>query len=81
MRIMVDLSWEQNSETDLAGYKLTWGDGRTAERAVMVRGNVTAFQVSALVKPKTLTTFAVQAFDIAGNISEKKVLKTVWVEA
>lgn len=80
MRIMVDLSWKENTEADLAGYKLTWGDGRSAERAVMVRGNVTALQVSARVKAKTLTTFAVQAFDVAGNISEKKVLKAVWVE-
>jgi hypothetical protein len=46
----------------------------------MVRGNVTAMQVSALVKGNTLTTFAVQAFDVAGNLSEKKVLKAVWVE-
>jgi hypothetical protein len=80
MRLTVDLSWNANTETDLSGYKLTWGDGRSAERAVMVRGNVTAMQVSALVKGNTLTTFAVQAFDVAGNLSEKKVLKAVWVE-
>lgn len=80
MRLTVDLSWNANTETDLAGYKVTWGDGRSAERAVMMRGNVTAMQISALVKANTLTTFAVQAFDVAGNMSDKKVLKAVWVE-
>ena len=80
MRIEVNLTWEPNTESDLAGYQLTWGDGKTKERAVMVQKGTTAVQVSALVKAKTLTTFAVQAFDVAGNMSEKKVLHAVWVE-
>lgn len=80
MRIMVELSWKENTEADLAGYKLTWGDGKAPERAVMVRKDTTALQVSALVKANTLTTFAVQVFDVAGNFSEKRVLKAVWVE-
>jgi len=80
MRILVDLSWNANTETDLAGYKVTWGDGKSKERVVMVRKEVTALQVSALVKANTLTTFAVQAFDLAGNESARKTVKTIWVE-
>lgn len=80
MRIVIDLSWQANTETDLAGYKVSWSDGITPERAVMLRGPVTALQVSALVKARAVTTFAVQTFDIAGNMSEKKILKSVWVE-
>lgn len=80
MRIVVNLSWHANTETDLAGYKVTWGDGKTPERAVMLRGPGTALQVSAMVRANMVTTFSVQAFDVAGNMSEKKVLKAVWVE-
>ncbi len=80
MRIAVDLSWNGNTESDLAGYKITWGDGKTAERAVMVRKDLTSIQILAVVKRKTLTTFWGQAFDIAGNESEKRILKRVYVE-
>lgn len=80
MRFTVALSWAENTEPDLAGYKVTWGDGKTAERVVLVQKGTHAVQVSALVKAKTLTTFAVQAFDVAGNLSGKKVLQAVWVE-
>lgn len=80
MRILVDLSWKANTETDLAGYKVTWSDGKTQERAVMLRGDSTELRISARVKAKTLTRFAVQAFDVAGNMSDKKIVKSVWVE-
>lgn len=80
MRITVDLSWQENTESDLAGYKITWGDGKTAERAVMVRKELTSIQISAVVKRKAMTTFSVQAFDIAGNESDKRIVKRAYVE-
>lgn len=75
MRLTVDLEWPANAEADLAGYKISWAD-----RAVLVGKTVTKLQLSVLVKPKVLLEFKIQAFDIAGNMSEPKTLKAVYVE-
>lgn len=76
MRLTVELSWSANPETDLAGYKITWGD-----RAILVQKDVTAVTLSVLVKPKQVYEFKVWPFDIAGNMAkEGRTIKAVWVE-
>lgn len=75
MRLTVDLTWDANQETDLAGYKITWGD-----RAILLGKDVTELKLSVLVKPKTVYEFTVQAFDVAGNESAKRTLTAVYVE-
>lgn len=81
MRITVDLSWEPNAEADLAGYKVSWMAANGKEKAVLVQKDSAKIQLSVLLVPKLVYTFFVQAFDIAGNMSEpKKALKDVYLE-
>lgn len=79
MRITVELSWDANQEADLAGYKVSWSGGGK-EKAMLVQKSTTTIQLSLLLAPKLVHTFSVQAFDMAGNISEKKALKDVYLE-
>ena len=76
MRIAVELTWEPNQETDLAGYKVSWGKGKE----LLLQRDVTKIQLSLLLAPKQAHTFSVQAFDMAGNISEKRTLKVVYLD-
>lgn len=79
MRLTVHMEWEQNLEHDLAGYKVTWSDGKK-EQAVLLQANVLSVELSVRLKAKTVYTFAVAAFDRAGNESDKWGHKSVYVE-
>lgn len=79
MRLTVHMEWEQNLESDLAGYQVIWTDGKK-EQVVLVRANVLSADLSVRLKPKTVYTFAVAAFDLAGNVSERWGHKSVYVE-
>lgn len=80
MRVTVDLTWDMNTESDLAGYKVYWSDGKQKPKALAFSGGTLGVQLSVLLKPKTVYTFSVSAYDIAGNESEQRVLKAVWCE-
>ena len=87
MRVTVDLSWDKNTEADLAGYKVYWSEGKISPysnaskpKVLAFAGNTTTVQLSVLLKPKVAYTFSIAAYDIAGNESEQRVLKAVWCE-
>ncbi|NIR48096.1 T9SS type A sorting domain-containing protein [candidate division KSB1 bacterium] len=64
----VIVSWDANTESDLAGYKIYYGKtSRDYNREVFV-GNVTSHKISAL-QPTERYYFAVTAFDHSGNES------------
>jgi len=64
----VTVSWDPNSETDLAGYKIYYSvNSRDYNNSVDV-GNVTSFTISGLTTGITYY-FAVTAYDFAGNES------------
>jgi len=69
----VSLSWLANSESDLAGYKVfrSTDQGATWEAGTNVAGrSVTSYIVSGLTNGVTYR-FALTAYDISGNESEK----------
>jgi hypothetical protein len=80
MRVTVDLTWDLNTEADLAGYKVYWSEGSSKPKALAFSGGTLEVQLSVLLKAKTVYTFSVAAYDIAGNESEARVLKAVWCE-
>ncbi len=66
----VQLSWNANSETNLAGYKLYMGTASGAYGSPTTLGLVTTTNVTTLV-PGTTYYFALSAFDTAGQESAK----------
>jgi BACON domain-containing protein len=63
------LSWDANTEANLAGYKVYVGTTSGAYGAPVDVGNTTTFKVINLVKGKTYY-FVVTAYDTAGNESD-----------
>lgn len=83
MRVTVDLSWEMNTEGDLAGYKIYWSAPGLAEKAVAVAGHTTSLQLSVYLNLGVMYTFAVAPYDVAGNENtpeNRQVVKAVYVE-
>ncbi len=64
----VTVSWEANSETDLAGYTIYYGTSSRDYAHKVVVGNQTSYRVTGL-KAGTRYYFAVTAFDFSGNES------------
>ena len=66
----VELSWQANTETDLAGYKIYYGSSSSGVYSIIIDvGNVTQYQISGLNIGNTYY-FAVSAYDENGNESE-----------
>ena len=80
MYVTVDLAWDQNPSSDLAGYKISWGAGSGRETMVLVQADVLSMQVLARATPGTLLSFHLQAFDMASNETARKTIKTVYIE-
>lgn len=81
MLVTVDLSWRRSAEPDVAGYRIYWSGARHPERAVTVPSSVHTLCLAVSLRTKTVYTFAVTAFDAAGNESARTTLKAVYVAA
>ena len=68
---VVDISWNANTEADLAGYKLYYGTTSGVYGLPVDVGKVTSYSVT--VNPKVTTTYYVTltAYDMSGNESPK----------
>ena len=75
----IQVSWNANTETDLAGYKVYAGTAPGQYGAPVDVGNVTAY--TATLTPATGTTyyFALTAYDTSGNESVKSDEVSVYV--
>lgn len=84
-RKLLRLTWTQNNETDLAGYKLYWS--KTPQNGVarqwivlaVVQKNVQSYDVpiALYAQPGIEYAFSVSAFDLAGNESKQTIIATV----
>lgn len=66
----VRLSWDANSEPDLAGYILHYGTAPGVHNASIDVGNVTSYQIDDLPEG-VVYYFAAVAYDLSGNRSNK----------
>ncbi len=64
----VTVSWDQNSEEDLSGYKIYYGTSSGSYNEALDVGNKTSFIINNLVIGTTYF-FAVTAYDFSGNES------------
>lgn len=62
------LTWDANSEPDLAGYRVSYGTISGTYASQIDVGNVTSHAISSLADGSTYY-FSVQAYDDAGNLS------------
>lgn len=67
----VELTWNANTESDLAGYKLYSGTASGQYGAPIELGKVTSYQFQLNPTVGTAYYFAVTAFDTSGNESAK----------
>jgi hypothetical protein len=68
----LDVSWDANTEADLAGYKLYYGTVPGSYGAPLTLGKVTAHQLTGL-KDNTVYYIALTAYDTSGNESAYSV--------
>ncbi|MDR4497616.1 MAG: fibronectin type III domain-containing protein [Candidatus Scalindua sp.] len=66
--VQVSFTWKPNTEKDLAGYKIHYGNSRRNYDSHINVGNQTNYTITGLVKGKTYY-FAATAYDFAGNES------------
>lgn len=64
----VTLSWNPNKESDLAGYKVYYGNPSRSYSTTVDVGNVTSYIVTGLIEGDTYF-FAATAYDLTGNES------------
>jgi hypothetical protein len=72
-------SWDPNTEPDVAGYKLSYGTEPGVHTVVLDVGNVTTYQFSP--PPGRRYYVVVQAYNTAGELSEKSAEETVDIPA
>src|SRR5688572_30529048 len=72
-------SWDPNTEPDVAGYKLSYGTQPGVHTVVLDVGNVTTYQFNP--PPGRRYYVVVQAYNTAGELSEKSVEETVDIPA
>ena len=66
----IKLAWDPNTETDLAGYRVYWGETSRSYGSPIDVGKVTQFTLTGLTAGKTYF-FAVTAYDFSNNESNK----------
>ena len=67
----VELTWNANTESDLAGYKLYSGTAAGQYGAPIDMGKVTAYQMTITPSVGATYYFALTAYDTSGNESVK----------
>lgn len=72
------ITWDANTEADLAGYKLYYSTDRTFPDPGIDVGLVTTYTVDGLERGKTYY-FAVTAYNTSGNESEKSETRQVFI--
>ena len=72
-------SWDPSTEPDVAGYKLSYGTQPGVHTVVLDVGNVTTYQFNP--PPGRRYYFVVQAYNTAGELSEKSAEETVDIPA
>lgn len=65
----VTISWDSNSEPDLSGYKIYYGNSSRGYQSQVYVGNITSYRLSGLDAGKRYY-FAVTALDFSGNESD-----------
>ena len=68
-RVQASFTWKPNTEDDLAGYKIHYGNSRRNYDSHINVGKQTSYTITGLVKGKTYY-FAATAYDFAGNESD-----------
>ena len=64
----VNASWDPNSESDLAGYRIYYGTQSGSYNTNVDAGNATSVEIKGL-QTNTTYYFAVTAYDVTGNES------------
>ena len=64
----VDASWDPNSESDLAGYRIYYGTQSGSYNTNVDVGNATSVEIKGL-QTNTTYYFVATAYDVAGNES------------
>ncbi len=65
----LQVSWDANTESDLAGYKVYYGTVSGAYGTSADVGNVTSYQIPSIAQEGQTIYVAVTAYDTAGNES------------
>lgn len=74
MRLTVSLTWTASTESDLAGYRISW-----LEKTVTVPKSPTRLHLSVELPLAKHVCFYAQAFDVAGNLSPKRLIHAAYV--
>jgi hypothetical protein len=76
----LSVSWDPNSEPDLAGYRIYYGTAPGGYEAVVTVGSETYAHQLAGLAPETTYHVAVTAFDLSGNESDFSEERSVTTE-
>lgn len=74
------VSWNANTESDLAGYRVYYGNQSKAYSSPVTVGKVTSYQLSNVATGRTYY-FALKAYDTSGNESGYSTETSVYVPA
>ena len=74
------LTWNANSELDLAGYKVYRGLGATSPSLLATLGKVVTYTDATVPNVSQNVSYEITAFDLAGNESSKSARVTKAVD-
>lgn len=77
MRVTTELKWA--AVTGVDGYRVSWGRG-VGEFVVTVPKEHLCLTLDLEVERNKLTPVSVQSFDVAGNMSAKKLIGAVFAQ-
>lgn len=74
------LTWNANTEADLAGYKVYRGQGTAAPTLLATLGKIVTYQDTTLPDVSQSVTYQLSAFDSKGNESAKTAPVTITID-